>query len=75
MLAEPCDHIERQVAALKLRVGVENDWNLHRIGDRAEVRFDLRILNRKVGIENGEDDDGSELLKRLRLRDRIRRGC
>ena len=55
MLAQPCDHIERKIAALKLWVGVENDGNFDRVGDRAKVRFDLRILKRKVGLENGED--------------------
>src|SRR5262245_51397751 len=74
MFAEPCDHIERKIAALKLRIGVEGHGNLDRVGDRPEVRFDMRILERKVGLENRKDAVGAELLKRLRLRDCVRSG-
>ena len=73
MRGEPRDHIERQVGALELRVGVDHDGNVDGIRDGAEIGFDLRIRQREIGFEDGEDAVGAELLIGLRLRDRIRR--
>ena len=72
MLREARDHVERKVAALELRIGVEHDRNVDRVGDGAEIGFDLRVLEREIGFENGEDAVGAELLVRLRLFDRVR---
>ena len=68
---EPRDHVERQVAALELRIGVEHHRNVDRVGDGAEVGFDLRVLEREIGFENGEDAVGAELLVALGLLDRV----
>ena len=71
MLGEPRDHVEGQVGALELRVGVEHDRNVDRVGDGAEVAFDLRVLEREIRFEDGEDAVGAEPLIGPRLRDRI----
>ena len=36
-----------------------------------KYELDLRLLERKIGFQNGEDAVGAERLPRLRLRDRI----
>ena len=71
MLREPRDHVEREIAALELRIGVEHDRNVDRVGDGAKVGFDLRVLEREVGFEDGEDAVGAELLVDLRLLDGV----
>ena len=65
------DRVERKVAALELRIGVEHDRDVDRVGDGAEVGFDLRVLEREVGFEDGEDAVGAELLIILGLRDGV----
>ena len=71
MRGEPRDHVEREVAALELRIGVEHDRNVDGVGDGAEVGFDLRVLQREIGFEDREDAVGAELLVARRLRDRV----
>ena len=46
----------------KLRIGVEHDRNIDGVGDGAEIGFDLRVLEREVGFEDGEDAVGAEPL-------------
>ena len=62
VLGEPRDDVEGKVAALELRIGVEHHRNVDRVGDGAEVGFDLRILEWKIGFEDGEDAVGAERL-------------
>jgi hypothetical protein len=62
MLGEPRDHVEREVAALELRVGVEHDRDVDGVGNRAEVAFDLRVVEREIRFEDGEDAVGAEPL-------------
>jgi hypothetical protein len=69
---EPRDHIERQVGALELRVGVDHDGNVDGVGNGAEVRFDLCIGNRKVRLHDRQNAVGSEFLMRSCLRHRVR---
>ena len=71
MLGEARDHVEAEVAALELRIGVERDRQIDRIGDGAEILFDLRILEREIGFEDGKDAVDAELLIMPRLLDRI----
>src|SRR5450759_2121799 len=66
------DHVEGEIAALELRIGIEHHRNVDAVCDGAEVRLDLRVLERKVGFENGEDAVGAEFLIILRLIDCIR---
>jgi hypothetical protein len=72
MRRETRDHIERQVGALKLRIGVDHHGNIDGIGNGPKIGFDLRVAERKIGFENGKDAVGAELLIGSRLRDRIR---
>ena len=65
------DRVERKVAALELRIGVEHDRNIDRVGDGAEVGLDLRVLEREIGFQDGEDAVGAEPLIVLRLRHRV----
>ena len=74
MLRKARNYIEREVAALKLRVGVKHNWNVDCIGNRTKIRFDLCVLEREVGLENCQNSVGTELLVRLRLLDCICRG-
>ena len=60
-----------KVAALELRIGIKHDRNVDRIGDGAEVSLDLRILEREIGFEDGEDAVGAEVLIVPRLRHRV----
>ena len=71
MLAEPRDHVEREVGTLELGVGIEHDGNLDRVGDRAEIAFDCCVRQREIGFKDGEDTVGSQALTSLRLCDRI----
>jgi hypothetical protein len=73
MLAEPRDHVEREVAALELRIGIEHDRNVDGVGDGAEIALHLRIPEREVGFEDGENAVGAELLVAPSLRDRVGR--
>jgi len=43
MHGEPLDDVERQIGPLELRIGVDDDGNAYRIGNRAEITFDLRV--------------------------------
>ena len=71
MLGQTRDNVEREIAALKLRIGVKHDRNVDRVGDGAKVGFDLRILEREVGFENCENAVDAEFLAGLRLFDCI----
>ncbi len=73
MRREAGDDVEGEVAALELRVGVEHHGNVDGVGDGAEVAFDLGVLEREIGFEDGEDAGGAEALIMLRLGDRVRR--
>ena len=73
MACEPLDHVERQIRALELRIGVDHDGNIDRIRDRAEIGFDAGVGNRKIGFHDRQNAVGAELLIRPRLRHRIRR--
>ena len=72
-VGEPRDHIERQIGALELRIGVDHDGNVDRVGNGAEIGFDLRIGEREIGFQDRENAVGAELLIGLRLRHRVRR--
>ena len=65
-------HIERQVRALELRIGVDHDGNIDRIGDGAEIAFDLRVAEREIRFQDRENAVGAEFLIGLGLRHRIR---
>ena len=67
MLAQARDHVEREIGALELRIGIEDDRHIDRIGDGAEIAFDLRLGEREIGFENGENAGGAELLVAPRL--------
>ena len=71
MLGKPGDHIERQFAALKIRIGVEDDRQIDRVRDGAEIALDLGIPQRKIGFEDGENAGGAAFGVSLRLGDRI----
>jgi len=73
MRRQICDDIERQVGALKLWIGVDDDGNVDRIGNGAKIGFDLGIAEREIGFENRKDAVGAELLIGLGLGDRVRR--
>ncbi len=72
---EPGDHIEREIRALELRVGVDHDGNVDGVGDGAEVGFDLRIGDRKVRLHDRENAVGAKFLMRLCLRHCVRCRC
>ena len=44
MLAEPRDRVEREVAALELRIGVEHDGNVDGVRDGAACATDCTGL-------------------------------
>ena len=75
MLAQARDDVEREIGALELRIGIEDDRNIDGVGDGAEIAFDLRLGEREIGFENGENAAGAEFLVTPRLVDRVpRRG-
>jgi hypothetical protein len=53
-------------------VGVEHHGNIDSVGDSAEIGFDLRVLERKIGLEDRQDSAGAERLVIARLRHRVR---
>jgi hypothetical protein len=71
MLRELCDHIQREIAALEIRVGVEHDRNVDRVRNRAEVSLDLSILQREIRFEDREDAGRAHRLVIARLRHRV----
>ena len=75
MRREPRDHVEREIAALELWIGVEHNRNIHRVGDGAKIGFDLRIFQRKVRFEDRENAVGAQALIVFGLYDGIRRRC
>jgi hypothetical protein len=75
MISEPRNHIQREIRALELGIGVDHHGNVDRVRDAAEVGFDLRVGERKIRFEDREDAVGAEFLIGAGLRDRIgRRG-
>ena len=75
MRREPLDHIQRQVRALELRIGVDHDGDIDRIGNGTEVGFDLRLGERKIGFEDRQDTVGAALLIGFCLHDCVRGRC
>ncbi len=73
MRRETRNHIQRQIGALELRIGVDHHGNIDRVRDGAKVRFDLRIAKREIRFQDGEDAVGTHLLIGPRLRHRIQR--
>jgi hypothetical protein len=71
MLGEARDDVEREIGTLELRIGVDDDGNVHGIRDAAEIGFDLRIRQREVGLQDRQDSLGTEPLVGLRLCDGI----
>ena len=72
---EPRDDVERQIGALELRIGIEHDRHVDGVGDGAEIILDLRVLEREIGFQDGENAIGAELVVKARLRDGVcRRG-
>ena len=54
-----------------MRIGVDDDGNIDRVGDGAKIGFDLRVAEREIRFQDRQDAVGAELLVGLRLRDRI----
>ena len=75
MRGEPRDNVKRQIAALEIRIGIEHHRDIDGVGDGAEVGLDLRVFQREIGFENGEDAVGAESLIALRLFDRVGGRC
>ena len=73
MRGEPLDHIQREVGALELRIGIDHDGNVDGIRDGAEVGFDLRVADREIRLHDRENAIGAEFLMRPCLRHRVRR--
>ena len=65
MLCEPRNHIQREVRSLELRVGVHHHGNVDRIGNGAEIGFDLPVLERKIGFQDRKDAVGAEFDRSL----------
>jgi len=59
MFTEPRDDIERQVGALKLRIGVEDNRKSDGVRYSVEVGLDLRCHQRKVGFKNRKNTVGA----------------
>ena len=75
MFGEPCDDVEGEIGALKLRIGVDHHGNVDRVRDGAKVGFDLRVVDREIRLHDRQDAVGAKLLVSLRLRHRIRGRC
>ena len=58
-----------------MRIGVDDDRNVDRIGNRAEIGLDAGIGQREIRFEDRKDAVGAEFLIGLGLRHRIRRRC
>ncbi|MEY9234755.1 hypothetical protein ABIF78_007078 [Bradyrhizobium japonicum] len=73
MFSEARDDVEREIGALELRIGVDDDGDVDGIRDAAEVGFDLGIGEREVRLQDRQNPVGAEPLVGLRLRHCIRR--
>src|SRR5438270_14101771 len=67
MRGEPGYTIEREVRALELRIGVDLEGNINRIGKGAKIGFEPRVPKRKIGFPYRQDDLGPELSIRTAL--------
>jgi hypothetical protein len=50
-----------------MRIGVEHDRNVDGVRDRAEIALDLRVPEREIGFENGENAVGVNYANALPL--------
>jgi hypothetical protein len=62
VLGETFNGVEREVAASELWIGIKHDRDIDGVGDRAEIALDLRVLCRKMGLEDGQNAVDTEAL-------------
>ena len=63
------DQVNRKVRLLKLRICIDQKWQIDRVGHREKVTFDLPFVQRKIRLEYQKDAVGSHLLVAFGLAD------
>ena len=72
---QPFDNIDGQMAALEVRIGINNDRQVGAVCNRAEIHFRFLIAEREIGFKDREDAIGAGAPVGDRLFDGVRSGC